>query len=717
MLDIGLLVREEQSGVLVSICEGWSNASRLSLCHRTNLIMELWGRMELFSRTLENRFIFYLFDLLLCGIIALVIIRRWRFPGKEPPGKSQILLFLAFSSLGASFAVAAAYAGAVFFLRSRLSEAPFDFLMHALWAAAWVLLLRGAYRPRVSSPSRGGTGAPAPVARSWAWAILSFLPVFLLIAFLGLHYWKFVMELYPEATKVLDGANLILLLLAFAVFDRWPLDGKNLSTWGMGFLCGAAVLHVGSAWSANTARTVLIWNVEQFAWSLALFVLALGIGESSRDLFDKIFVRLQVAFILIASVMILVITQTEKTEYMASIRGRSDQLMEFVRAHVDYFRQRHEGLPQVIGRDDFIERLTLGFGNLPELKIVRIVADGRMASFEISETGEIRRKVEVVPMSGRQAPVDPEAYFLIHALPLEDAANGRVEFFGTREFLNRHVRKRIVLIFSLFTGMVMLSTLMISWVVRGASVTIRQQEREIEETQRQLMQASKMAAVGELAAGVAHEINNPAATILSMASFWLSPECDSGPTRDLEDVKWVVAQAQRIAQITRDLLTFSRRQTLDLHPVSVEAVVENSLRLVTDQLTAHRISVQKGVQPGLPPVRGDEKSLVRALENLFRNAIDAMPQGGVLRVHAVQEVSNGRRVQLEVADTGVGMDAQVLAHIFDPFFTTKEVGRGTGLGLSIVHGIVKEHQGSITVESRPGAGTTFVITLPTEGGR
>lgn len=680
-------------------------------------MMEILGRMELFSRTLENRFIFHLFDLLLCGIIALVIIRRWRSPGKEPPGKSQIFLFLAFSSLGASFAVAAAYAGAVFFLQSRLSEAPFDFLMHVLWAAAWLLLLTGAYRSRVSSPLMGDTGAPAPVDRSWAWAILGFLPVFLLLAFLWLHHLKFLTELYPEAAKFLDGANLILLLLTFAVFFRRPLDGKNLSTWGMGFLCGAAVLHLGSAWSADTARSVLIWNAEQFAWSLALFVLALGIGETSRDLFDKIFVRLQVAFILIASVMILVITQTEKTEYMASIRGRSDQLVAFVRAHVDYFRHRHESLPQVIGREDFIERLTLGFGNLPELKIVRIVADGQMASFEIAESGEIRRKVEEFSMARHQASVDPEAYFLIHALPLENSANGRVEFYGTREFLNRHVRKRILLIFLLFTGMVMLSTLMIGWVVRGASGTIRQQEREIEETQRQLMQATKMAAIGELAAGVAHEINNPATTILSMASFWLSPEGDSDPTRDVEDVKWVVAQAQRIAQITQDLLTFSRRQTLDLHPVSVETVVENSLRLVEDQLTAHGISVQKDVRPGLPAVRGDEKSLVRALENLFRNAIDAMPRGGVLRVHAAQEASNGRRVQLEVADTGVGMDAQVLAHIFDPFFTTKEVGKGTGLGLSIVHGIVKEHQGTITVESRPGVGATFVIALPAEGSR
>jgi signal transduction histidine kinase len=113
-------------------------------------------------------------------------------------------------------------------------------------------------------------------------------------------------------------------------------------------------------------------------------------------------------------------------------------------------------------------------------------------------------------------------------------------------------------------------------------------------------------------------------------------------------------------------------------------------------------------------VLADENSLARALENLFRNAMDAMPGGGTLSIRAAKEGPPGKGVRLEIADTGIGIPESHLARVFDPFFTTKEVGKGTGLGLSIVHGIIKEHHGTITVESQPGRGTKFVIALPAE---
>jgi signal transduction histidine kinase len=227
------------------------------------------------------------------------------------------------------------------------------------------------------------------------------------------------------------------------------------------------------------------------------------------------------------------------------------------------------------------------------------------------------------------------------------------------------------------------------------------------------MQASKLAAIGQLAAGVAHEINNPATTILSRASFLLSDNGHQRPTSDAEDLEAIVTQAQRIAHITNDLLQFSRPQVRRVKAVPIERVIDRSLRLLEPSLSAHHINVEKSWPAHLPRVLANEESLIRALENLFRNAVDAMPDGGTLRILAAADAL-GQPLRLEIADSGSGIPAEHLARIFDPFFTTKEVGKGTGLGLSIVHGTIKEHQGTITVESEPGKGTTFRLTLPTE---
>ncbi len=535
----------------------------------------------------------------------------------------------------------------------------------------------------------------------------------LLVAPLWLQATSPVPQLALKATGVLDLVNVLLAALTLVLFYRHPLGGRNLATGALAALFLAALFHLSSSRASDPGASVVFWNLEQFALSLALFTFALAIGETSEDLFNKVFVRLQIAFILLASLMILAITQTEKTEYLASLRSRSNQLAEFVRAHVDYFRRQNRLLPQVVEREDFLQRLTLGFGNLPELKIVRISSDGQVARFEIADNGAIQRSIETRLPGDSLLPPDPDEYFVIHALPLTAAGPGKVEFYGTQEFLLRHSRKRILLIFSLFTGMVALSTLMIGLVARGASATIRNQAREIEETQRQLLHASKLAAIGQLAAGVAHEINNPATTILSRTSFLLSQNPRYSES-DREDLETVVTQAQRIAQITRGLLLFSRPQVIQIQPVSLERVIEGSLYTVKDALAVNHIAVEKNFPAELPRVLADEDNLTRALQNILRNAIDAMPRGGVLEIRAARQDSGSSGLRLTISDTGVGIEGENLARIFDPFFTTKEVGKGTGLGLSIVHGIIKEHHGTISVESRPGVGTTFTIVIPTE---
>lgn len=663
--------------------------------------MEFLGKLEMFTPTVENQFVFDLFNLLLCGVIVLVILRGWRAHTRPDQSRNQLLIFLAFSLLGASFAAGAVFAGASLFFRSRLPESSFNLLSHALQAGAWFLLGASSfYRPR------GQQEKLVPVGGSF----LSFWPLIPLCAYQASQ----LAALSSKLTALADKTNPLLLALALVLFYRRPLGRRHIATVALALLFVVALLHLGSSFQPYTKGAVVLWNLEQFTWSLSLFTFALAIGETSQDLFDKVFVRLQVAFIVLASFMILVIIQTEKTEYVASTRSRSKQLADFVRAHVDYFRARNQSLSAIIEQEDFLQRMTLGFGNLPELKLVRIITGSQVASFEIADDAKIHRALESLPPTRSAPRLETEEYFPINSLPLAVAHPGEVQFYITREFLDQHIRKRILLIFSLFTAMVALSTLMIGLVVRGASATIRRQAREIEQAQQQLLQTSKLAAIGELAAGVAHEINNPATTILSMASFWLSQEGRDDSPGDPEDVEEVVDQAQRIAQITSALLMFSRRQALDIKAVSMDRVIETGLRSVDEQLAANQISVEKKLRPDLPRVLVDEDSLIRALQNLFRNAIDAMPDGGTLQISTAKDDPWGTRVCLEIADSGIGIEKDNLARIFDPFFTTKEVGKGTGLGLSIVHGIIKEHQGTIAVESQPGVGSKFVIILPTE---
>src|SRR6266568_8114723 len=661
--------------------------------------MEHLDKLELFSRTFENRFIFNLFDVLLCGIIVLVILRAWRAQTNTIPVRNQLLLLLAFSSLGASFATKALSSGAFIFFRYRLPVASFESLFHMFQAGAWLLLAASAY----SSPRLRQSRALIP-SQWFLFLLLLSLPALLFLSgSLG--------NLTPKLMMFLDLANMILIAFTLVHIYRSPLGGRRFAAGALALVLVAASLHFASSLNWGDKVSLIFWNLEQFAWSLSLFTCALAIGETSRNLSDKVFVRLQITFILLASLMLLVITQSEKADYFASIRGRADQLAEFMRQHVDNLRQQNEPLSAIVVRED-LSKAIREYDNLPELKIVRISADNQIVTLQIADNGEVSEPNSLVSPSIR---LDPEEYFLIHALPLKTTSTGSVAFYGSREFLDQHIRRWIVLVFSIFTAIVALSTLMIGLVVRGASAKIREQAREIEKAQKQLYHSSKLAAVGELAAGVAHEINNPATTILSLSSFWVSQNGGKPVAVDQEDMKEVMAQAQRIARITNSLLEFSRPQILEMKPVPVDRVIDLSLRLVDDLLTANRILVRKNLPREMMRVQGDEDSLVRALENLYRNAIDAMPKGGTLSLGVFWEEQMLKTIRLEIADTGPGIQKDYIDRVFDPFFTTKEVGKGTGLGLSIVHGIIQEHQGTITIESQLGRGTKFTIVLPTEG--
>lgn len=223
--------------------------------------------------------------------------------------------------------------------------------------------------------------------------------------------------------------------------------------------------------------------------------------------------------------------------------------------------------------------------------------------------------------------------------------------------------------------------------------------------------AEKLAALGTLAAGLAHELNNPIGIISSRIELMLlEAESAQMPVPLVEDLRVLHRQAQRVARIASGLLSFARQSSGERMPVDLNHVVEETLLLAERQMAKQGIRVETRLSAGLPPLLGDANTLQQVLLNLVTNAWDALEGGGHLRIETSALPGPPSTVRLVIADTGRGIDPQVLPRIFDPFFSTKSTG--TGLGLSITDGIVREHGGTIDVESSPGDGTRFVLTFP-----
>jgi hypothetical protein len=226
----------------------------------------------------------------------------------------------------------------------------------------------------------------------------------------------------------------------------------------------------------------------------------------------------------------------------------------------------------------------------------------------------------------------------------------------------------------------------------------------------QLQISEKMASIGLLAAGVAHEVNTPLTGISSFTQMLLEGADPEDPrTRLLEKIE---RQTFRAAKIVNGLLNLARQGGQsggERVPVDLNAVINDVLTLLEHQLEVGRIKVRRELLSPPPIVLGTEHKLQQVFLNLFLNARDAMPRGGWL---TIQSRSEGDRVVIEVGDTGSGIPSEQLSRIYDPFFTTKAIGQGTGLGLSITYGIVREHEGAITVESTVGQGTRFSVSLP-----
>jgi two-component system NtrC family sensor kinase len=247
-------------------------------------------------------------------------------------------------------------------------------------------------------------------------------------------------------------------------------------------------------------------------------------------------------------------------------------------------------------------------------------------------------------------------------------------------------------------------------------ITIAEDVTEWRRAQQRLAQTEKLAAVGQLAAGVMHEINNPLATILACAEA-LSHRAEdlTGPARAgfEEYLKIIDAEVQRCRRIVDGLLDLSRPKTGEKQRVDVNQLIEQTLFLLKHHDRFKRITVQRQLSLGLPTVMVDPERLIQGFMSLMLNAMDAMNSRGVLTVRSSRSPGRGAdEVLVEFIDTGIGIRKEELSKIFEPFYTTKPQGRGTGLGLSICYGIVADHRGRIEVESQVGVGSNFKVYLP-----
>jgi signal transduction histidine kinase len=250
---------------------------------------------------------------------------------------------------------------------------------------------------------------------------------------------------------------------------------------------------------------------------------------------------------------------------------------------------------------------------------------------------------------------------------------------------------------------------LIKEVARQVSLILERREAEEEKTklQEQLRHADRLATIGQLAAGAAHELNEPLGSVLGFAQ--LAKNCPKLPAQAEQDIEKIINAALHAREIIKKLMISARQMPTRKAPCNVNSLVREGLYFLESRCEREGINLVRQLEEGIPEITADASQLHQVLVNLVVNAIQAMPQGGTL---TIQTRAEGDHILLIVEDTGTGMTQETMKQIFLPFFTTKAIGQGTGLGLSVAHGIVTSHGGTIRAESQIGKGSRFVVVLP-----
>lgn len=241
------------------------------------------------------------------------------------------------------------------------------------------------------------------------------------------------------------------------------------------------------------------------------------------------------------------------------------------------------------------------------------------------------------------------------------------------------------------------------------AITVNWMLKEIQDRENQLLESRKMAAVGTLTAGIAHEINNPLNNISLTAETLINEYDEWSEEEKMDMLRDIYSQVGKAAATVANLLDFTRRDESSFSILSVREVLESTTDLIENELLLNNISLRMSLDDHPSRIKGHYQNLQHVFLNLFLNAIEAMCNGGELSVSTLVE---GDMVRIDIRDTGIGIPKKNLGMIFDPFFTTKEVGKGTGLGLSVSYGIIEKHHGSIVAESEEEKGTNITVLLP-----
>ncbi len=659
--------------------------------------------IHLTNRTAETLLILNLFHLLLVGLTLAVLLHQMR-ANRDEVGRRDRLLTLGFVLLALHFAALTLHFGTAFFLRSELKLAGVERVSHGLFVAG-VLLIVAAYLD---------FGDSRRFAR-----VLAGLPIVVVMVLMDVSTAAPPLAAggrpHSAAMIVSDLVGLVAVALGTVAVARGEClwEGGRVRLLALSALAAIFMLDAVPSIVSRPAGT-LAWNVEEQMLSLALFAFAWAAGERSSKLLDRVFVRLNLTFIVLASLIMMITAGMEKYQYFHLAEERSTNLAEFLRGHVIYYHDQGENLNQIFAHPEVLRRVVAEFGTLPELREVNVYMDGRRAGFRYTQDWEV--KESILPDRPLAAPEDEGELanrFQMIRLPIGSGTptRNRVEFVGTMDYINEYIGKYIILIYSVFTVIVALATLIIGMIVADADRQMRRQYQDLQDAQQQLAQSAKLASIGELAGGMAHEINNPITSILALSSHMSEDKNAAALSpRNRKNLQLIARQAERVARLVGGLLSFSRQSQLHLSTLNIRELLETAFDLVQYRLKDGAIIVRREIEPGLPPVVGDASRLTEVFVNLLSNALDAMPRGGTLTLRAWLSPEDGA-VRVEIQDSGEGIPPEHLPRIFDPFFTTKAPGRGTGLGLSISHGIIKDHGGEIWARSEPGLGTTLALSL------
>ena len=335
--------------------------------------------------------------------------------------------------------------------------------------------------------------------------------------------------------------------------------------------------------------------------------------------------------------------------------------------------------------------------------LVVLDADGRVRAW--NRAMEERYEVKAQEVLGRPfLDINPTWKREGLAEPIERLLRGEIEEFAVEGLEHETLKKgRVILDVK--------GSLLRENLAPTGAVLLLEDTTEKVGLERSARQAEKLAALGTLSAGLAHELNNPVGIISSRIDLMLQEAEELGlPPQVRQDLEVLHRHSQRVSRIARGLLSFARQSPGDRGLLDLNRVVEDTMLLLEKQVSKEGITVRRSLARDLPPMQGDPNALQQVVLNLLTNARDAMRDGGEIRIETGTVASRPGWLRLVVADNGPGIPLDRLPRIFDPFYTTK--AQGTGLGLSVSYGIVRELQGTIDVQSQPGKGTTFTLTFP-----